>query len=211
MNIVYVSDQYWPSVSGVPVSIDSFKESFTKKGHQISLIVPDYPDAEKWDKENNAKNIFRFRSRSIFFNEENRLVYHSEKKKIFLKLDQIKPDIIHIHTEFSLANIVILYAKKNKIPLVSTAHTNWEEMVNLYIKFIPKSLSRFICRTILQKVLNKVDVVIAPTSLMKNKLLQCYIDRAIKIIPTGIDEATFANNSTNLNNDDNQFLINLTE
>lgn len=192
MNIVYVSDQYWPSVSGVPVSMDSFKDNFTEKGHKISLLVPDYPGAALWDKENNAQNIFRFRSRSLFFNKENRLVCRSEKKKIFERLDLIRPDIIHIHTEFSLAKVVIKYAKKNNIPLVLTAHTNWEELINEYLKFIPHNLARFYCRSILRRIFNKVDVVIVPTSLMESRLNQYYIQSPIQVIPTGVDVTKFS-------------------
>ncbi len=192
MNIVYVSDQYWPSISGVPVSMDSFKDNFTQRGHNISLIVPDYPDAAEWDKKHNAKNIFRFRSRSIFFNKENRLVCKSEKNKIYEKLDSIRPDIIHIHTEFALAKMVIKYAKKNNIPLVLTAHTNWEELINEYIKFIPHKIARFYCRSILRRIFNKVDIVIVPTTLMESRLNQYYIQSPIQVIPTGINVSHFS-------------------
>jgi glycosyltransferase involved in cell wall biosynthesis len=192
VNIVYVSDQYWPSISGVPVSMDSFKDNFTQRGHNISLIVPDYPEAAEWDKKHNAKNLFRFRSRSIFFNKENRLVCKSEKNKVYEKLDSIRADIIHIHTEFALAKMVIKYAKKNNIPLVLTAHTNWEELINEYIKFIPHKIARFYCRSILRRIFNKVDVVIVPTTLMESRLNQYYIQSPIQVIPTGINVSHFS-------------------
>lgn len=211
MNIVYVSDQYWPSVSGVPVSMDSFKENFTEKGHQISLLVPDYPDAELWDKENGSKNIYRYKSRSIFFNKENRLVRKSEKKKIYNRLDKIKPDIIHVHTEFSLARVVIKYAKKNNIPVVLTAHTNWEGLINEYVKFIPHTLARFYCRSLLRKMFNKVDAVIVPTSLMESKLTQNYVRSPIQIIPTGINKNHFSRKDGKIESSQKFILENLSE
>jgi 1,2-diacylglycerol 3-alpha-glucosyltransferase len=186
MNIVYVSDQYWPSVSGVPVSMDSFKDNFAQKGHKVSLIVPDYPGASRWDEDHGVKDIFRFRSRALLLNKENRLVRKSEKKKIFERLDLIKPDIIHVHTEFALAKVVLKYAKIHHIPIVLTAHTNWEELVNAYMKFVPLKLVRLYCRAVLGKVLNKVDMVIAPTALMENRLSKYAIQSPIQVIPTGI-------------------------
>lgn len=186
VNIVYVSDQYWPSVSGVPVSMDSFKENFAEKGHKISLLVPDYPEAEQWDRENNSKNIFRFRSRSIFFNKENRMVCGSEKNKIHDRLRAIKPDVIHVHTEFSLAKVVIKYAKKNNIPVVLTAHTNWEELINEYLSFVPKKIAQLYCRSFLRRIFNKVDRVIAPTALMESRLTSYAVERPIEVIPTGL-------------------------
>lgn len=197
VNIVYVSDQYWPSVSGVPVSMDSFKENFATMGHTISLLVPDYPEAAVWDKDNNSNNIFRFRSRSIFFNKENRMVRGSEKKKIHAKLNAIKPDLIHIHTEFSMAKIVIKYARKNKIPLVLTAHTNWEELINEYVKFIPHKVARFYCRSLLRRVFNKVDRIIAPTTLMASRLHSYNVSSQIDVIPTGVNVKHFSRKTFN--------------
>ena len=211
MNIVYVSDQYWPSVSGVPVSMDTFKENLIQKGFNVYMLVPDYPEAAEWDRENNATNVFRFRSRSLFFNKENRLVYKSEKKKVYERLDLIKPDIIHIHTEFALAKIVIKYAKKNNIPLVLTAHTNWEELINEYIKFIPHNLARFYCRSILRRMFNKVDVVIVPTSLMEARLIEYLVRSPIQVIPTGITASHFSRNIVELEVSPNLIFESLSE
>jgi glycosyltransferase involved in cell wall biosynthesis len=191
MKIVYASDQYWPSVSGVPVSMDSFKNNFIEKGHDVFLLVPDYPKAAGWDKENNRKNIFRFKSIGLFFNQENRIVLSSEKKKIYKILDTIAPDIIHVHTEFALARMVIAYAKEKNIPLVMTAHTNWEELVNEYLTFIPRSLGRIYCRHMLKRIFNKADILIAPTHLMEGLLNKYYIETPMQVIPTGIDENKF--------------------
>ena len=211
MNIVYVSDQYWPSVSGVPVSMDSFKDQFTEQGHNISLLVPEYPEADTWDREHNAQNLFRFKSRQLILNKENRLVCRSEKNKVFARLDAIKPDIIHIHTEFSLAKMAIKYAKKNNIPLVLTAHTNWEELVNEYAKFIPNFLIKFYCRSFLRRTFNKVDRIIVPTTLMESRLNLYSINRPIDVIPTGIDVSHFTKAVAEIENSQNSIFLNLAE
>ncbi|MBF0299555.1 MAG: glycosyltransferase [Oligoflexia bacterium] len=197
MNIVYVSDQYWPAFGGVTVSLDSFKNKLVQVGHNVSLFVPDYPNANEWDKEKNIKNVFRFRSYGLFFNEENRLVYRSEKKKIFEALDSIKPDLIHIHTEFTLAKIAISYSKKKNIPLVITAHTNWEELIHEYLTFVPNRTGRIYCRFRLRRLFNKADLVIVPTYLMEMLLNLYYVRTPMRIIPTGVDENYFICNDDN--------------
>jgi glycosyltransferase involved in cell wall biosynthesis len=201
MKIVYASDQYWPSVSGVPVSMDSFKNSFIEKGHEIFLLVPDYPNAVEWDQENHRKNIYRFKSTKLFFNKENRIVNRSEKKRIFKTLDHINPDIIHVHTEFSLAKMVIAYAKIHDIPVVMTAHTNWEEIVNEYLFFLPRKIGRLYCRFILKRIFNKADMLIAPTHLMEGLLSKYYLRTSVQVIPTGINQLNFSKpeNSTDKN------------
>ena len=73
MNIAFVSDQYWPSLSGVSVSIDAFSKELIKMGHHVFLFAPEYPDSAKADSQWVGTNIFRFRSYEISFNKENRL------------------------------------------------------------------------------------------------------------------------------------------
>ena len=90
MAIVYFSDQYWPSISGVSVSVDAFKKQLCLMGYRVILFVPDYPGAEQYDQNVQAKDVYRFKSHNIAFNDENRLVCRSEKKKIFALLDTFR-------------------------------------------------------------------------------------------------------------------------
>ncbi len=105
MNIVYFSDQYWPSISGVSVSVDAFKKHFCLMGYRVIVCVPDYPGADAFDRDQHVKDVYRFKSHKLGFNDENRLVCRPEKKKIFALLDTLQPKIIHVHTEFALGKI----------------------------------------------------------------------------------------------------------
>jgi 1,2-diacylglycerol 3-alpha-glucosyltransferase len=193
MNIVFATDQYWPSISGVSVSIDSFKREFENLGHTVFLLVPDYPDAPEYDKKHNTGNVLRFRSYKVFFNDENRLIHASEKKNVYMALNSIKPDIIHTHTEFTLCKIARQYARKHQIPLVMTAHTNWEELIHLYVPFFPTILARLYCRHRLRKTYNKANAVVVPTSLMELLLNLYFVKTHIRVIPTGIHKNEIEN------------------
>lgn len=196
MNIAFVTDQYWPTISGMSVSIDSFRKEFEKTGHQVYILAPDYPDAESFDQKTNSDHIYRFRSHNLFFTDENRLVYVFERKNVFKVLNSIKPDIIHVHTEFVMGNIAAVYAKKHHVPLIMTAHTNWEELIHHYLPFIPIHLARFYCRNKLHRFFNRGDVVIVPTSLMELLLDLYFIKTPKRVIPTGINKSDFENIST---------------
>jgi 1,2-diacylglycerol 3-alpha-glucosyltransferase len=189
MKIVFATDQYWPTISGVPVSIDTFKNELQKLGNEVYILAPDHPGASELDQKMKHNNTYRFRS--FTFNKENRLVFWTEKKSIFRTMDSIKPDIIHIQTEFTLANIAISYAKKNNIPLVMTAHTNWEDLVALYVPFLPTTIARMYCRFKMRRILNKIDIILVPTSLMEVLLNLYFVKKPIRIIPTGIDKDEF--------------------
>jgi 1,2-diacylglycerol 3-alpha-glucosyltransferase len=186
MIIAYVSDQYWPTISGVCVSIDAFRKELIKMGHTVHILAPSHPTSDAIDTQSGDKNIHRFRSFQVFFTKENYLVKRSEKKNVFAVLDKIKPDVIHFHTEFTLAKIALKYAKKKKIPVVITAHTNWEDLIHLYVPFIPTKIARIYARMHLRSFFNKADFLITPTSLMETLLHLYFIKTPMRIIPTGI-------------------------
>jgi 1,2-diacylglycerol 3-alpha-glucosyltransferase len=191
LNIVFVSDQYWPSISGVSVSIDAFMKEFVKMGHNVFLLVPDYPEIAELDRKMDISNLYRFKSYKLFFNDENRLVYKSQKNNVNKILHSIKPDIIHVHTEFALGKMASSYARKYHIPIVMTAHTNWEELIYHYIPIIPASLARMYCRWFMRRIYNKADIVIVPTSLMEVLLNLYFVKTPIRVIPTGIERTEF--------------------
>ncbi|HEY1405572.1 MAG TPA: glycosyltransferase [Spirochaetota bacterium] len=187
MKIIFATDQYWPSISGVSVSVDAFRRELIKKGHTVHIFAPSYPDSDEYDKRINNPFIHRFRSFQFIFSKENYLVKGSEKKKLHALIDEIKPDLIHIHTEFALGKMCMGYARKKKIPLVASSHTNWEDLINLYIPIIPHRVARLYARRRLEKFYNKVNAVIVPTSLMETILHLYFVRKPLRIIPTGIE------------------------
>ncbi len=191
MNIVYASDQYWPRISGMAVSLDAFKDELEKMGHKVYVFAPGYPGSKEIDAVMMNRRVFRFRSYKIFFSPEDRLVYPFERKKIYNILDYIKPDLIHTHTEFSVCKIVADYAIENKKPLIMTAHTNWEELVSLYVPFFPDMFAERYTKYRLQNLYNKADHVIIPTTLMKDLLVKYEVTKPMDIIPTGIAPEDF--------------------
>ena len=42
MRILMISDVYFPRVNGVSTSIQTFAREFVAKGHEVTLIAPDY-------------------------------------------------------------------------------------------------------------------------------------------------------------------------
>ena len=59
MNIAYFSDQYWPSISGVSVSVDAFRKNLCLMGHRVVLFVPDYPGVDEFHHSDQVKDIHR--------------------------------------------------------------------------------------------------------------------------------------------------------
>src|SRR5687767_6640305 len=95
MNILLISDVYFPRVNGVSTSIRTFSEQLQKLGHSVHLIAPDYGVAtedEAW--------ITRVPARNIFFDPEDKLMKYGEVLRLLPMLKNKNFDLVHIHTPF---------------------------------------------------------------------------------------------------------------
>lgn len=124
MNIAIFSDAYIPVKNGVTTSVVQLKEGLEKKGHNVIVITVDVPDYEEKD-----PNVYRLPSINASFGSgtDARLGFLFNYLPIIRFLKKKKIDIIHTHTEFTIALYGKRAAKKLKLPLVQSTHTMWEE------------------------------------------------------------------------------------
>ncbi len=188
MNILMISDVYFPRINGVSTSIQTFKTEFENQGHSVILIAPDYPAEYPID-----ESIFRVPSRGIPFDPEDRMMKSNSIRKLMPTLKAYNFDIIHIHTPFVAHYSGIKIAKALSIPCIITYHTLFEEYLYHYIPFIPKQVLRFFARKFSASQCNQVRGVVAPSTIIVNLLERYGVKNNIKIIPTGIDSKKFIN------------------
>ena len=118
MNILLISDVYFPRVNGVSTSIKTFTQQMQQMGHSVHLIAPDYGVAtadEDW--------ITRVPARDIYFDPEDKLMKMGEVLALAPKLKAKQFDIVHIHTPFIAHYAGLKLAKMLNIPKVETYHT----------------------------------------------------------------------------------------
>ncbi|HEY6894932.1 MAG TPA: glycosyltransferase, partial [Rhodanobacteraceae bacterium] len=96
MNILMLSDVYFPRVNGVSTSMQTFCRELVRLGHRVTIVAPDYGIAEA-DAE---FEIIRLPARRIFFDPEDRLIRNSAARRIVDELARRAWDVIHIHTPF---------------------------------------------------------------------------------------------------------------
>ena len=186
MNILMISDVYFPRINGVSTSIQTFKTELEKLGHQITLITPQYPNHNCTD-----DSIIRIPSRTVPLDPEDRMMKASEITKIIPDLQESNYDIVHIQTPFVAHYVGIKIGKSLNIPCVTTYHTLFEEYLYHYIPVIPKKFLRYFARKFSSGQCNQVKGVIAPSSIIV-KLLKSYgVENKINIIPTGINSEKF--------------------
>jgi len=182
MNILMISDVYFPRVNGVSTSIATFRRSLAAQGHSSLLIAPDYATAADVD-----AGIVRIPSRYLFLDPEDRIL----KVKIILsqenQLRNRRFDLLHIQTPFIAHHAGVKLARRLGIPAVETYHTYFEEYLYHYIPFLPKPLLKSMARMLTRRQCNHMDAVVVPSRAMY-EVLQGYGVRApVSVIPTGIE------------------------
>ena len=184
MRIAIVSDCYWPRVNGVTVSVQSYSEQLIKLGHEVLLLCPSYPTswgavpAEAWVK--------RLHSGNNLVSSEDRLVSLAAFPAFFRALDRFNPDVIHVNTEFTANIAARIYVKARGYPLLVTSHTDWEDYICNYIRFVDPRLMRATARFIMRILFRSPEVVITPSRNQLRRLKGYNIRKRFVVIPTGI-------------------------
>jgi glycosyltransferase involved in cell wall biosynthesis len=187
MNILLISDVYFPRVNGVSTSIRTFTNQLQKMGHSVHLIAPDYgvmTEDEAW--------ITRVPARAIYFDPEDKLMKYGEVLKLNAKLKVMRFDMLHIHTPFIAHYAGLKLAKTLKIPAVETYHTFFEDYLHHYLPWIPQFAARGLARLISKKQCNQVDAIVAPSQPMLDVLRGYGVNSLAEVIATGLQAHSFS-------------------
>jgi hypothetical protein len=198
MKIVMFSDAYWPRVNGVTVSVDSYSRALVKEGHEVLIICSLYPEGlsvpssffENCETTDKLK-IVRVPSMPALVTKEDRIAKFSKWHWVFKQVDIFNPDIIHINTEFVIANIGFLYGRAHNLPVIFTFHTMWEDYGPNYVPMFPSFIVKFFIRGAIKNVLNRSYRVIVPTPQI-DEVVKKYSPRSKTfLLPTGIEVELF--------------------
>jgi len=104
------------------------------------------------------------------------------------KLDEFKPDIIHIHSPDTIAWAALKYAKKRRVPIVATYHTDFGRYLAFYhLAFLKRSVW-----SILTKLYKQMSFVTTPSDVITQELISHNIPN-VHTIPWGVEFERFDN------------------
>lgn len=177
MNVGLFTDTYFPQLSGVATSINILKQQLEENGHKVYVFTTTDPQAVE------EKNVFRYESIPFVFFKDRRIAV-TTVVPIIRKVKQLKIDIIHTHTEFSMGLAGVNTGKMLGLPVIHTYHTWYDKYLHylwngkIITRDTVKILSKFFC--------NQTDAVIVPSETIKTVLLDYNIYKPINILPTGV-------------------------
>jgi glycosyltransferase involved in cell wall biosynthesis len=205
------TDAYWPRINGVTVSVDSFSHALIRSGNEVMIICSLYPESEEAERITAGKSrtkdapsgagqgepiIIRVPSLPLILSKEDRIAKFSKWFWVSKQIEAFNPDIIHVNTEFVIAEFGFQYAKLHNLPVVYTFHTLWEDYVANYIPLVPTFLLRAVIRGIHKNILKRSDVVIIPSIQIQDVVRKYKTKKQSYLLPTGIDPHLFSHEAS---------------
>ena len=189
MNIAFYTDSFYPAVDGVVISISNFTRELEKRGHKVYIFTAG-------NSKNNDKSMNVFFMRGIKFSKYPQYTVAMFPFLSSLKMRELDIDIVHAHTPFSIGLAALTNARLNKLPLVSTFHTlfNDNAVINEYVSsnnFMRDAIKKY-SWNYAKFFYNKCDRVITPSVTIEDLLKKNGITNTT-VVENGIDLKKFNN------------------
>lgn len=128
MRIALFSEVYWPMVSGVGVTLLRLADALEARGHAVRVysatyaLPPGTPDRPE---------VHRSPSVPFFLYPDVQWAF-PRMREVVDDLSQFRPDVVHVATEFSLGIAGVKAARQLGVPLIASAHTNYDRYAARY-------------------------------------------------------------------------------
>jgi glycosyltransferase involved in cell wall biosynthesis len=126
----------------------------------------------------------------VFASKEDRLAKFHKWFWVSKQIEEFNPDIIHMNTEFVIAEFGLQYARLHNLPSIYTYHTFWEEYIANYLPLLPNFVLKLIVWGIVTPVVKGANLIIIP-SMQIGEVVKKYKKKETRLLPTGIDSRLF--------------------
>jgi 1,2-diacylglycerol 3-alpha-glucosyltransferase len=182
MRIGMMADLYKPHISGVTNYISLSKKHLESLGHEVFVFTfggEDYADDEP--------NIIRsqgfpFLDTGFYFN----LIHKRQARNLIRTMD-----LIHVHHPFISGSLAMSYCRPTGIPIVFTSHTRYDLYAQTYFPVLLDTVGLTAVQAYLPAFCRACDMVIAPSSGMRDVLIRLGVDAPITVTPNGVDLLPF--------------------
>ncbi len=128
MRIALFSEVYWPMVSGVGVTLLRLTEALQARRHEVRVysatyaLPPGQPDRPE---------VHRSPSVPLFLYPDVQWAF-PRLRDVADDLRRFAPDVVHVATEFSLGIAGLKAARQLGVPVVASAHTDYDQYAYRY-------------------------------------------------------------------------------
>ena len=128
MRIALFSEVYWPMVSGVGVTLRRLADYLTARGHAVRVYSADYalPPGGR-----DRAEVHRSPSVPLFLYPDVHWAF-PRFGAVLEDARRFQPDVVHVATEFALGLTGLRVARRLDVPVVASAHTNYDQYAGRY-------------------------------------------------------------------------------
>jgi glycosyltransferase involved in cell wall biosynthesis len=128
VRIALFSEVYWPMVSGVGVTLLRLTRALEQRGHQVRVYSASYalPDGQT-----DRPEVHRSPSIPLFLYPDVQWAF-PRLREIVQDLEEFRPDVVHVATEFALGLSGLKAARQLKVPIIASAHTDYDKYAARY-------------------------------------------------------------------------------
>jgi glycosyltransferase involved in cell wall biosynthesis len=125
MRLTLITETYAPQVNGVSRTLGQLVRHLLAAGDSVQVVHPDYGQAHDEAAHINVRSI------ALPWYKDVRVPLPPFGSTL-RKIDEFRPDIVHIATEATLGLRALLHARHRQAPVVSSFHTNWDHYSDHY-------------------------------------------------------------------------------
>ena len=128
MRIAIFSEVYWPMVSGVGVTLLRLVRALEGRGHVVRVYSASYPlppgTADR-------PEVHRSPGVPLFLYPDVQWAF-PRQREIVADLAAFRPDVVHLATEFALGRAGLKAAQQLDLPIIASAHTDYQKYAQRY-------------------------------------------------------------------------------
>jgi glycosyltransferase involved in cell wall biosynthesis len=128
MRIALFSEVYWPMVSGVGVTLLRLTKALEERGHQVRVYSASYPLPKG---QPDRPEVHRSPSIPLFLYPDVHWAF-PRLRDVIADAARFRPDVVHVATEFALGLAGLKAARQLSLPLVASAHTDYDKYATRY-------------------------------------------------------------------------------
>lgn len=178
--VLIASDWYSPAVNGVVTSILTLQEHLERQGHQVRILTLS-PNRHS-HVEGSVHYLGSFSANLVYRDAR---ISVPIRPGIMRDLADWAPDVVHTQCEFTTFQMARRLCNTLDIPLVHTYHTVYEDYTHY---FSPnRAMGRRMAAAFTRSIIEKTDMVIAPTAKVARLLTGYGVSTPIRVVPTGVD------------------------
>jgi 1,2-diacylglycerol 3-alpha-glucosyltransferase len=185
LRVAFFTNTFVPDVNGVALCLATLREELQRRGSVVYVFAPapKGPDPLADD-----PAVLRFPSIGVFDLDYTLAVpwWGGAARR----LRGVRFDLVHTHHPLWVGGWGAWYARRARLPLVTTIHTHYELFAHLVP--LPRGLVRSYLRRLVRRYCNRCDLVTTPAPSNAARLERLGVRVPVVVVPNPVDLRLFA-------------------